>query len=261
MTDAVLPELFDPMLDYLADHLPPQLYDTVETLLTHTYSLFSSLFTLARTMISNSPVTWDIQQILPPLITLLAAYLALVSFYRTTSWMIRTAFAFAKWGFIITTLGGFAGYMLANANADGGNGLAQFGNGLLPTLGGVLLGMFNPDAQNNAGRNQRAGPTSRPRARTSQRKKGQDRPKASESWDKHREWQYSEQQHHQADGGDGANAQQIIGNIIGSAGKVLKDSGIWDKAREAAEGLSKSTKGQSEEGSSKRRKGKGSESG
>ena len=263
MADVALPALFDPVLDYLADHLPPQLYDTTETLLTHAYSLVSSLYTLARTLVANTPMAWDPQQILPPLITLLAAYLALYSFYRTAGWMIRTTLAFVKWGVILSTLGALAGYVLANANADGGAGLGQFGGGLLPALGGMLLGLANPGAQ-DGGRGARTGAAGRARTRAGQRKAEKDRPKAWESWDKHRDWQYSEQQeqeqqYHQRTGADGAGVQQIIGNILGSAGQAIKDSGIWEKAKEAVDELGKGAQAQEqgEAGSSRRRRGKG----
>lgn len=239
MENAGLPELFDPLLDFLSDKLPPQLYDIAETLLTHTYSLATSLYVLVRTLISNSPFQLDAQQILPPLITLLAAYLALVSFYRTTGWMIRTAFAFAKWGFILSTLGAAAGYFLANANLDGaGNGLgAALGGGLLPTLGGLLMGLFNPDQQNAGARNRRSHPRTSSGTRSGSQRK--DRPKAYESWDKHKDWQYTEQAYHQGGGADGANVQKIIGDI----GRAVKESGWWDAAKGVVDDFSKGTQG------------------
>ncbi|KIP02932.1 hypothetical protein PHLGIDRAFT_95415 [Phlebiopsis gigantea 11061_1 CR5-6] len=255
MENPGLPELFDPLLDFLSSKLPPQLYDIADTLLTHTYSLASSLFVLIRTLASNSPFQLDAQQILPPLITLFAAYLALVSFYRTTGWMIRTAFAFVKWGFILSTLGAAAGYFLANANVDGaGNGLgAALGGGLLPTLGGLLLGLSNPDQQNAASRNRRSRPrTSSGTGSGTQRK---DRPKAYGSWDKHKDWQYKEQAYHQGGDGEGANVQKILGDI----GRAVQESGWWDAAKGAMDGFTKGTPGEKDgegEKGSKNAKGK-----
>ncbi|GJE95393.1 hypothetical protein PsYK624_115770 [Phanerochaete sordida] len=252
MADAALPELLDPALDFLADRLPGPLFDLLEALLTHAYSLAAAAWTLARTLAGRAGLSLDAEKLLPPLLTLLAAYLALVSFYRTTGWMLRTAFAFAKWGFILSTLGGLAGYLLANAGPDGAGALAQLGGG----LGGVLLGLFAPDQ--NARQNTRGGAGGR--ARSSQRGAGKDRPKAWDAWDKHRDWQYKEQEYHQGGDADGANVQQVIGNIIGSAGKAIKDSGIWDKAKEAVEELSKGGQADGETGSSRRRKNRGTKS-
>ena len=90
----------------------------------------------------SSAQSWDSQKILPPLITLLAAYLALVSFYRTTGWMIRTAFAFVKWGGIIATLAAGAGYFMANAGQGQGDGVGLAG-GILPMVGNAVFGMLS----------------------------------------------------------------------------------------------------------------------
>ena len=255
MENGGLPELFDPLLDFLASKLPPQLYDITESLLTHTYSFASSLFVLIRTLISNSPVQLDAQKILPPLITLLAAYLALVSFYRTAGWMIRLTFAFVKWGFILSTLGAAAGYFLANANVDGaGNGLAAaLGGGLLPALGGVLLGMFNPDQQDAAARNRRSRPRTGAAGRSGTQRSS--RPKAYDSWDQHKDWQYKEQAYHQG-GADGANVQKILGDI----GRAVQESGWWDAAKGAMDGFNKGMQGKADgqhESSNKDTKGKG----
>jgi hypothetical protein len=266
MDDVGLPEVLDPVLDYLDAHLPPQLYDAAETLLTQVYALLSSLFALGRNLIFHTSESLDAQKIIPPLITLLAAYLALVSFYRTTGWMLRTAFAFAKWGFILSTLGGLAGYMLANGNAAGGgagNGLGMFANGILPGIGGLLLRFLDPDAQNAGRAGERragAGPSSRTRAKTAGQRKGkgkQERPKAWDSWDKHREWQYQEHQQ-QDEGQDGAGVQEVIGNILGELGKAAP--GWWEKVMGGPAGTSQDDDGTAQDGQAGRKKGRGSKS-
>ena len=152
MADTNLPAVFDPLLDYLSDLLPPTAYNIVESLFEHSWTLTRSLLALIVTLITSPSSLWDAEKILPPLITLLAAYLALVSFYRTTGWMIRTAFAFVKWGFILTTLGAAAGYILANgAGGAAGDGITAFRNGqIIPMIGGFLLGLLNRDGSNEA---------------------------------------------------------------------------------------------------------------
>lgn len=203
--DVELSELLDHVLDYLSTHLPPQVYPIVETLLAQTYTLLTSLVSLTRTLLSHSPLQWDAQQILPPLITLLVAYIALVSLYRTTAWVVRTAFAFAKWGFILSALGAAAGYFLANANAGGvGNGVGMFGAGHLPALGGMLLGLFSPDQQ----RNHRTRPTRRTGSKTYRDKKvGKEQPKAWQAWRKHREH---------------ADEQSVLGGVQETISEVLR---------------------------------------
>jgi hypothetical protein len=85
--DQGLPEFLDPVFDWLATKLPPQVVDSVVVPgVTHLLSFGYSLVDVGRYLISSHPLSWDPAKILPPLITLLGAYLALLSFYRTTSW-------------------------------------------------------------------------------------------------------------------------------------------------------------------------------
>jgi len=227
-----LPDFLDSLLDFLYSKLPPHAYDIIENLLTHGYTLISSLISLVYTLISSatSSGSWDVEKIIPPLITLLAAYLALVSFYRTAGWMIRTMFAFVKWGFILTTLGTAAGYFLANANvggAEGGNGLGALGMGgfgLLSTLGGLVSEFMNGQGSQSTSRSSRAkSPQKQSKSKT--------RPKAYESWDKHRQWQYNENEQNQPNNAF-ADAQRVIGDILGNAGRVAQESGWWDAAKD-----------------------------
>ncbi|KAI0686088.1 hypothetical protein BC835DRAFT_1380705 [Cytidiella melzeri] len=242
-----LPELFDPVLDYLSAHLPDPVYSTLESLLTHTYTLLSSLLSLSLTL-SNSLFDdregsvrdrlegwWDrmdAQQILPPLITLLAAYLALVSFYRTSRWMISAIFAFVKWGFILTTLGSAAGWYLANANvggAEGGGGGGAMGQwGVFQAVGGLLSEFVQ--GQGNAATAGSGQPKTRSRTK---KEKSKARPKAHESWDKHREWQYSETQESERQGDGFADVQNVIQGIMRAG-----EGGWWEAGKRFMEGES-----------------------
>jgi hypothetical protein len=226
-----LPELLDPVLDYLAAVLPPPFYSTFETLLAHAYTLATSLsalvLSLSKSIIDSrgGPLMdrledwWDSLDatvILPPLITLLAAYLALVSFYRTSKWMIRTMFAFVKWGFILTTLGTAAGWYLANANvggaeAGGANGVGALG--VFQTVGG-LVNEFLEGHQ--AQQQHRAS-----RSKSNTRSKTKARPKAYDAWDKHQDWQYSEQQVEGGEGSAFAEVQKVVGSML------MGDGGWW----------------------------------
>lgn len=244
---ADLPAIMDPLLDYLSSRLNPHLYAIVVTVFEQSYALISSLVSLAGTLLSAGPSSWDAQTIIPPLITLLAAYLALVSFYRTTGWMIRMMFGFVKWGFILTTLGGMAGYILANANEGGGNGLGALGSGLVSTLGSMFLEMLN-----GQGANTNSKKTSRSSSRSStahqnqksKPKSKQTRPKVHEPWDRHRQWQYSEDATAER---QGADVQKVIGDILGNAGKFMKESGWYDVAKGTVEKLVQGLGGESEE--------------
>ncbi|OCH86367.1 hypothetical protein OBBRIDRAFT_243339 [Obba rivulosa] len=226
-SDVPLPAIFNPLLNYLSSVLPPPLYSLVVTLVTHSWAFATSLFALVLAMASSHPSTWDAQKILPPLITLLCAYLALVTFFRTTGWMIRTGIWFLKWGTILSALAAGAGWVLGNANAnEGGLDGWRDGNGILPAIGGFVL-----DALNGQGRNAAGGSRSRSNARSrSQRQKGP-RPKAWESWDRQEQWKYKEGQDRDDTEGLGEEVQKIVGNILGSAGNVLREGGWWEAAK------------------------------
>ncbi|KAI0819322.1 hypothetical protein BC628DRAFT_1413776 [Trametes gibbosa] len=199
--DSYVQVILDPLFSFLSSVLPAPIYTIAESLITHSVALLAALVNFGLTLV-DAP-SWDAQKILPPLITLLAAYLALVSFYRTTGWMIRTAFWCVKWGGILSILAAGAGYFMGHANANGENGGgvgAAFNGagGMLGMLGGALLGMLNDEGQNARGERATRGGKARagagaPRTRAQSRKQKErekTRPKAWESWDKHNEWQY-----------------------------------------------------------------------
>ncbi|KII92494.1 hypothetical protein PLICRDRAFT_37265 [Plicaturopsis crispa FD-325 SS-3] len=209
--DIPLPQFLDPVLDYLSANLPPSLYSFLLTLLSHALALFTALFNLLISLASSHPSEWDLQTVLPPLISFLAAYLALVSLYRTTSWMFRTAVFFVKWGTIIAALAAGAGWYMGT---NGGNGVGRgAGGGLASGLGGLFMDMMNGQGQNN------------PRARSqSSRTREKPRPKPWESFQTHQDWQYQENDDVD-EGGNGA--QKILGDLMG----VMREGGWWEAAK------------------------------
>lgn len=218
-----IPGFLEPLLGHLASALPPTIYDTVVSLLSYSISFATSVFHLLTTLVISNSSTWDAQTILPPLITVLGAYLALVSFYRTTGWMIRTTFAFVKWGTLLSLLAAGAGYFMGNANANGGNGVGGQGSGIVPVIGGMILDMLNGQGQNAAG------------GARSQKQKKAPRPKSWESWDKHEQWQYKENAQN-GQGGD-SGTQQIMGQIFGAAGRAVREGGWWEAAKSAVDSV------------------------
>ncbi|KAF9241646.1 hypothetical protein BU15DRAFT_87217 [Melanogaster broomeanus] len=94
-SDMQLPAFLDPLLDYLSEHLPPELYS---------------------------------------FLTFLAAYFALLSLYRTTSWMFRTTFWCLKWGAILAALAAGAGWYMGNQDAGGRGLVSSLGGAILGML-------------------------------------------------------------------------------------------------------------------------------
>ena len=132
-------EFLDPILDHIWAVLPSPIYTACDYLLSQAYALLYSLLTLTLTL-SHSIIAdttgipfcerirqwWDsveTTELSRPLVTLLAAYFALLFFYRTSRWIISMIFPLVKWGAILITLGTAAGWCLANANAGVAEGV------------------------------------------------------------------------------------------------------------------------------------------
>lgn len=186
-----LPTFLDPLLDYLADHLPAPIYDTLFTVFSYGLLLASGAFSLLTTLPSWKPWEWDAQKVLPPLISVLAAYYTLLSIYRTTGWMVRTAFWVVKWTVIAGILGASFGWL--SANGDGQNGLSSIFGSL--------------QNQEGARRTGRSGARSR-----------NGRPRPWEFFEAHQQWQYNERDQHQAQEQNAvSNVLQYIAGIAGRA--------------------------------------------
>lgn len=220
--DIPLPAFLDPFFDFLADRLPAPLYSFLITLFSHSLALFTALLSLLSSLYSSKPWEWDAQTIVPPLISFLAAYLALVSLYRTTSWMVRTSIWFVKWGTILGALTAGMGWYIGTQNAGIGS------KGIISSLSGFVLDMLNGQGQDA----QRLPRT--PRTRTP--RKSSDRPKPWESFDKHKQWQYQDGNQ------EGNDAQNIMSDIMKAATRVLAESGWWDVARGVFDGSTSDNK-------------------
>jgi hypothetical protein len=222
-----LPEFLDPFLEWLSQKIPLPLYNLLLNVAAHSLAILTSVFNLVRLLASSSPSEWDAQTILPPLISLLAAYLAILSIYRTTSWMFRTGLFFAKWGTILVALAGGAGYLYGTQGQPGdGRAGGGLGRGIVGTLSRWALDAMNGQGQNAAGGRRHSQHAPRPRA--------------WENWDAHREWQYEEDRYHDEDREDGSDvtetAKQVIGQILGFASRTVQEAGWWELIQGAVNG-------------------------
>ncbi|GLB44919.1 hypothetical protein LshimejAT787_1802560 [Lyophyllum shimeji] len=216
----------DSALSYISETLPAPLYSFLIDALSHCLALFTAICALVTSLLSTSPFEWNAQKILPPLITLFAAYLALLSFYRTTTWMLRTTVFFVKWGTIFGALIAGVALVMGNAHEHGlGNYDAMAG------LGSIFLDLLRGKGRRAAARAWASG--SRSHSRTSRTRGSEKRkPKPWESFEQHREWKYDETQAEE----DGADAQKVIRDILGGAGKLVKESGWWNAVKGVMEG-------------------------
>ncbi|KAF8659214.1 hypothetical protein AX16_001875 [Volvariella volvacea WC 439] len=203
-----IPNLIDPLFNYLSHVLPWPIYSLVVKVISHSLTAFSAGMTLFQFLTSTDPTDWDLQTILPPLISLIAAYLALLSIYRTTTWMIRTVVWFIKWGLIL-------GVLLAGASYVMGRG----GPGSLANVGGLLLDAFAQQNRNipNAARSATA---SRPRA-------GQSPPRSWDSFEQHQAWGAQNRGAQEQD----EELRKVVQGIVSMTDKVLQDNGWWGVAK------------------------------
>ncbi|KAK7057410.1 hypothetical protein R3P38DRAFT_3252521 [Favolaschia claudopus] len=237
--DLPLPAFLDPLLTLLSDNLPGPVYSFLINLLSHLLALCTALYALLLSLLSTHPLQWDAQTVLPPLIALLTSYLAIVSLYRTTSWMFRTSLFFIKWG---TLFGGGVAALSWLLFQQGGNGLA--GRGIVAGLGGIVLNLLNGDGMNAAGR-----PRTRSRSRKS--KTGGTRinkPKPWDSFERHREWQYQEN----GGGAEGTDAE-VVAEFLNKAGQAVTGSKWWEVAKNVFAG--QDSEGDAQTSQEQRRKG------
>jgi hypothetical protein len=221
-----LPAVLDPILSYLSSVLPPPFYSFLLTVLSHSLALFTALVSLCYTLLSSKPWEWDAQTIIPPLITFLAAYLALVSLYRTTSWMFQTGVWVMKWGTIIGALVAGAGWIAAQG---GGGGVGQLGGGgVMSFLGGLILDAINGRGQNAAG-----GSRSRSRTQSQSRTRSKPWEPFQQSRGQHSSNANRNNNNNERTAGEDGTVQGIIGSIIEAAEK----GGWLDAARNAMDGF------------------------
>ena len=204
--ESTLPNLLEPILSYISSCLPPPVYNALLALVVNGLAFVSALLRFGTALISSRPSDWDVQKIVPPLITLLAAYLAFSSAVRTATWFVRTTTWMIKWGIITAVASVAAGWIYG---------------GIVPSLAGMALDMLNGYGQDAA---------SGPRGTTRRT-----RPQAWESFDQHWEWQFDEQLGNAA---DAATPAQHVQQFVTDALQRAKDGGLWSVARGALQSFS-----------------------
>jgi hypothetical protein len=211
-----LPECFDYILLYIYEMLPAPIYSLLINILANSLALFTALQTLVTSLISSNPMRWDAQTVLPPLIGVFAAYLALLSLYRTTSWILRTSIWILKWGTILGALVAGAGWYMGD-RMEG-----SIGNyGFVSNVGGFVLDVINGQGQNVVGRSK-----SKSRIRNSHRlsRSPNKKPQIWESFERHRDWQNQE---NAAITDEPTNFPQIFNDLVGVASKAVGGSRWW----------------------------------
>jgi hypothetical protein len=203
-----LPAFVFPVLAYLSSVLPPPLYGIVLVAVTRIFAIAYSALTIATSLLRSN---YDAQTLLPPLISLFIAYLALLSLYRTTSWILRLCIWMVKWTVVIGGALTLAGWVLGDEQRR------EAVDVLLDNLG--FKGVISPEdyhTENMGAPTPRRTRPVQPKAKA----KAQPKPRAWDSFERHREWNAQAQQ--DVPSGGGVDVQQIIAGIYDS----VKD-GWW----------------------------------
>ena len=193
-----LPDFLSPLISYISSCLPPPVYNALLTLLAHGLAFVNALLGLGTALITSSPSDWDAQKIIPPLITLLAAYLALASAVRTATWFVRTTAWLVKWGIIAAAASAALAWVLG---AGGGGGF------IVPSLIAMASDMLNGRWKDAARGGSRTG-----------HRHARPRPQAWDSFDKHWEWQFEEEQWNAANtASPAAHVQRFVADALNRA--------------------------------------------
>jgi len=140
--------LSDAFFDFLEDYLPPAIYDIIFTLLDYLLILFTSLnsgfayfLRSAGADPSNGQDGYNeaIQALLPPILSVIAIYFAMLSVYHTAASFVRTTVWLVKWGIILGVIAVGTGFFAGRGAGDGIalqdlnlNNLVQLASQLLP---------------------------------------------------------------------------------------------------------------------------------
>ncbi|KAK0195226.1 hypothetical protein F5146DRAFT_277646 [Armillaria mellea] len=195
----LLTDCLEPILSFLREQLPPPVYSFIISMLSHCLAFCTAFYTLVGGLASTNPLQWDAQTVLPPLIAVFSAYFALLSLYRTTSWMLRTSFWFIKWGTIVAALIAASGWVFGSQQLQANRSVGW------SSLGEVAMDMLNNPSIGQPKRKPRTPPQ---------------RPRVWETFDRHRAWQ--ERRDEPESRGD-FNAKVVIGTI----------TRWWDFAKDA----------------------------
>ncbi|KAJ7594730.1 hypothetical protein C8J56DRAFT_778858 [Mycena floridula] len=205
-----LPEILNPILEFIESNIPRPVYSVLISFLSHALALSTALLSLIMALLSTHPLQWDAQTVLPPVIALLSAYLALVSLYRTATWTLRVGFWFMKWGTVLGALIAGAAWIMGTANNAGAD-LTSFG--VLSAVGGAVADLIKGQGLNDG---QPRSSARRPKARKS-------RPKAWNSFAEHKEWQNAQK--------DEGEVARVLQDVLASAEQAVKDSAWWSTAQ------------------------------
>lgn len=208
--------IYDYFWDFVQDNLPYSVYDALYTFSGHLHTAFAGINTAFTWAYKSASGTQEVErlsvseQIIPPLLSIIAIYFGLISIYRTTASFVRTTLSIVKWVIIISLLAMGAGFFAARGPVD---------TGMLLRIASMLANGAGerraPQGEFGDRRNTRA-----ERAERQQDPRRQ-RPGIFDTFLAHDEWRNGQAQVE--------DTQAYVKRVVDSAQKVFKDgSGFVD---------------------------------
>jgi len=217
--------LSDVLLDFLEDTLPPAIYDTISTLLEYLLTVFTSLnsgFAYFLRSAGGDPSNGQggyseaIQAFLPPVLSVIAIYFAVLSVYHTAASFVRTTVWLVKWGIILGVIAAGTGFF-AGRGAGDGIALQDLNLSNVVRLASQLL----PDPSANIERAERRRAARAAGNRDARLRRAGQRPSVFDSFAEHDAWKKNQQLTE--------DTQEYVKQIFEASQKVVNDgSGLMN---------------------------------
>jgi len=229
----------DALLDLLEDYLPPAIYDAVFTLLEYLLMVFTSLNssfayflrsagcvprhrldqfqTCTHPFFNSGDPSNDqdgyndaIQALLPPVLSVIAIYFAVLSAYHTAASFVRTTVWLVKWGIILGVIAAGTGFFAGRGAGDGIalqdlnlNNLVRLASQLVPGPNAYIERTERRRAARAVGN------------RDARLRRGEQRPSVFDSFAEHNAWKENQQLTE--------DTQEYVKQVFETGQKVIKD--------------------------------------
>ncbi|KAF8518756.1 hypothetical protein JB92DRAFT_2901557 [Gautieria morchelliformis] len=173
----------------LHDILPTFLLDVLDAIYLNALALAERYSSFSDASLTDMVAAFNLQTLLPPLISILTIYFALLSLYRTTTFFVRSTVFLVKWGALIGVTGAALGYVA---------------NTLMPNS----LGIFNQ------------GGTRRKPSRSA-------RPRVWDTFEEHQRWREGQREENPYVVDAGKTAREMVEKLVDATQQMANQGGWW----------------------------------
>lgn len=179
-----------PWVVSLHDILPKYLLNVIDAIYFNVISLAERYFIVTDASVMDLLASFNLHTLLPPLISILTIYFALISLYRTTTFFVRSTMFIMKWGILIGISGAALGYV-----AD--------------TLMPNSLGIFNQGA--------------------TRRSSSRLRPRIWDTFEEHQRWREGLPEGNPYTADAGKVAREMVEKFVDATQQAVNQAGWWGK--------------------------------